>query len=202
MTMFEERLTEALVRKSAEAPRAERLVEAATMRHRRRRRTQLGSGTVLAMAGVLVPVAVFANHDATNAGPRGTDSVTSSATPTPPAGSNDEPGCADLNRPLPVPATPIRPLPDPAAQHLAVNESGTVAAWFNQTGRLPELVVFDLTNQEDLAREDLGVGDVAPQPSLRILGQSLYFRTAADHNVWMRYAWGRDNYPLVYKTCD
>jgi hypothetical protein len=202
MTSFEEQLVRALERKSAEAPPTGQLVEAARMRHRRRRRALLCSGAALAIAVVLVPAGVLANHGLELGPSGGTGPVASSATTTTPSGSHDGPGCAELTGPLPVPATPAPPVPDAAAQHLAINESGTVAAWFNETGRLPELVVFDLTNNEELAREDLGVGEVAPQPSLRILGQALYFRSAEDHDVWVRYAWHHDGYPLVYTICN
>ena len=99
-------------------------------------------------------------------------------------------------------ATPAPRVPAPDAEHTTFNELGTVAAWFNESRVLPELVVFDLTRQQELAREDLSVGEVAAQPSLRILGESLYFRTAADPNVWMRYAWNEDGYAQVYKTCN
>jgi hypothetical protein len=101
-----------------------------------------------------------------------------------------------------VPATPIKPVPDKDAEHIAFNVSGTVAAWFNESHQLPELFVYDLAREKELAYEDLGVGEVAADPSLRILGQALYYRTAEDPNVWMRYAWAHQAYPLVYKACN
>jgi hypothetical protein len=114
----------------------------------------------------------------------------------------DSPACDELTaHPATVPGTSLLPVPDPDARHLTFNAMGTVAAWFNQSGQLPELVVYDLIDRVELAREDLGVGDVAKDPWVKILGTAVYYRTAADSNVWMRFAWEEDTYPTVYRTC-
>ena len=113
------------------------------------------------------------------------------------------PDCDELNVPVPtLPASLTQLGPDEDARHVAFDESGEVAAWFDETELLPELVVLDVARSKTLAREDLGVGDVAEQPSLRIIGNALYYRSAADSKVWLRYAWAKDTFPSAYRTCD
>lgn len=201
MSDFEQRLSEALARKSIEGPAANGLAEAARTRHHRRRATLWGTTSALAVAAVLTTGGVLASRDqgpSTGSSP-GTPTV---AAPTAAAPTNESPTCAELMQPPPpAPATPTRPVPDADAEYLTVDASGAVAAWFNQTEQLPELIVYDLARGKELAREDLGVTDVAGDPSLRILGQALYYRSAADPEVWMRYSWVDQTYPLVYRTC-
>ena len=84
------------------------------------------------------------------------------------------------------------------ATHFAVGATGEVAAWFSVDGALPTLTVYDLGVRQVLATEDLGVGDVAEQPSLRVGADAVYYRTGADADVWMRYRWTKDDYPSVY----
>ena len=210
MTDFEERVSEALARKSADAPPVHGLDEASRARHRRRHRTRVASVAAIVTGAVLTTSSVLATRNtgslgetATTPAPSATptpSAPTTSTTPSPPSGS---PGCAELNgRTPPATATPVRPVPDADAQHTTFNASGTVAAWFNQSGPLPELIVFDLASNERLAYEDLGVGDVAQQPSLQIVGDAVYYRSAADSDVWLRYAWADDEYPRVLLICD
>ena len=115
----------------------------------------------------------------------------------------DLPDCDELDGPVPtLPASLTQLVPDEDARHVAFDEKRKVAAWFDQTELLPELVVFDIARSRTLAREDLGVEDVAQQPSLRILGDALYYRSAADSKVWLRYEWAEDPFPSAYRTCD
>lgn len=106
----------------------------------------------------------------------------------------------------PVPASsrdvdPAVPAPNDATG-LTVNDSGTVAAWFEpMSGRLPFLVVYDLTAAQELAREDLGVGDDLRSESLRIDDAALYYQSSADAKVWLRYRWAVDDFPSVYVVC-
>lgn len=58
MTNLEQRLTQVLATKAADAPPADGLVEAARSRHLRRRRSQLG-GAAVALVAVLVPAGVL-----------------------------------------------------------------------------------------------------------------------------------------------
>ena len=199
MTDFEERLGEVLASKSAEAPPANGLAEAARARHRHRRGALIGATAAVAVAALLTAGTALATRD-DGPGTSSPSNTPTAAVPTTSPNAHDTPTCAELDQAPPAALT--QPVPDKDAQHTAVNASGTVAAWFNQSRLLPELIVFDLARTEELAREDLGVADVADNPSLRILGQALYYRSAADPDVWMRYAWAEDTYPLVYSACN
>jgi len=108
----------------------------------------------------------------------------------------------------PVPASKsVDPTTVPApddAKGLTANASGTVAAWFEpaSAGSLPFLVVHDIAAGRELAREDVGPGEDGRSSSLRLDEDSLFYRSAADADVWLRYRWGVDDYPAVYVVCE
>ena len=90
-------------------------------------------------------------------------------------------------------------------EHVALDESGTVAAWLEpprSPSPLPWLVVYDLRRQEVIAEEDLGVGEASRQESVRIADGTVYYRSSADPNVWLKYQWGVDDFPEVYMACN
>ncbi len=83
---------------------------------------------------------------------------------------------------------------------------GSVVAWFDQSGTLPELVVVDATTGQELAREDLGPGDIEPAgyrvdqwtPIVAVTGGAVYYRGSDD--ALMRLRWAQDDYPAVYAS--
>lgn len=210
MTSFEDQLTETFARNADDAPKPGGLLEASSAQHRRRRSRRIGASISV---GVLVALAT--GGSAHKQGPTAlTDdspivaqsesgSAPSPGTTSGPATRTGLPSCGELlASPSLLAVDPVAPVPDDEAEHITYNSSGTVAAWFRESGPLPELFVFDLASGRQLAYEDLGVGDVATDPSARIYGQSLCYRTAVDPNIWLRYAWATDDFPLAYLNCD
>ncbi len=53
-----------------------------------------------------------------------------------------------------------------------------------------------------IAEEDLGVGEASRQESIRIADKTVYYRSSADANVWLKYQWGVDDFPEVYMACN
>lgn len=88
---------------------------------------------------------------------------------------------------------------------------GSVAAWFDQSGQVPALVVYDTASQEVLARKNLGVDDVeksgdrpsgtsGTSPIIAITEGAAYYRGVAD--ALMRFRWADDDYPAVFARKD
>lgn len=169
-------------------------------KRRRSRRTLLTTASALLLA--IGAVALTARL--TSQPPRTTVSDTSNSETSPPQVRVDP-----NTRCPPVPAG--RQLKDtsglpvgPAVTYVALNESGTVAAWL-EPGRsrspLPWLVVYDLQLKQEIASEDLGIGEGSRAKSVRIAKSTVYYRSSADANVWLKYQWEKDDFPTVYTTC-
>jgi hypothetical protein len=91
-----------------------------------------------------------------------------------------------------------RDIPD-TAEHLTFSPDGLTAAWFESDGVLPVLVVYDVSSGTELAREDLGVGDISGDPHLELTNTALFYRSG---DSIMRFRWEVDDYPHVTGVCD
>lgn len=182
-------------------------------RRRRTRRFMALTGAALALVvggGAAVQQAGTSKSDhAADRAPADAPPATATVPDERPTGLPGESPIAEVSCP---PLTVALSSPDPAdvpapadAQGLAVNESGTVAAWFEPMSSpsppLPFLVVYDLVAAKELAREDLGVSEDRRSSTLQVGEDAVYFQARADDNVWLQYRWGVDDAPVVYGVC-
>jgi hypothetical protein len=83
---------------------------------------------------------------------------------------------------------------------------GSVVAWFDQSGPLPELVVYDTDAGEELAREDVGPADLGDpryrvatwSPIVAVTDGAVYYRGGDD--ALMGFRWAEVGYPADKRT--